>query len=313
MLKQNPRQVASFIFAAGALVAVALLAQSQQPPAAPAQPLAHFHHLHLNSTDPKAAIDFYTSHFDCEKAKLAGVVDAVWAQKSWILFNKVSQPPPSDIVSALYHFGWGAEDMKATYQQQVDSGTKFSTPITDISETTGRGKPGAFYYAYVEGPDKAMIELNTSSNHNFGHIHMLSADPIGTSEWYIKEFGMTRRGPAPVRTAKPYIFNNIQLSPSASLMMDNVNFIFFPIEFAQTLMPELWKGRTTFESPKGRVMDHFGFSVDNLDETLARLRADGVKVTDEPRSVLGGKVKFAFIEGPDNVRIELVEGHATKM
>ena len=33
-------------------------------------PGAHFHHLHLNATDPKAAIEFYTSKFDAEKARL---------------------------------------------------------------------------------------------------------------------------------------------------------------------------------------------------------------------------------------------------
>ena len=292
-------------FATLAMMAGALAAQTTQ------EPLAHFHHLHLNSTNPKAAIEFYTTHFDCEKAKFAGAVDAVWAQKSWILFTKVNEPPPSETISALYHFGWGAEDMKAAYQKQVEEGTKFSTPITDIHETTGWGKPGAFYYAYVEGPDHAMIELNTANHHHFGHIHMLSADPIAAGEWYVKEFGFTRRGPAPSRNAQPYIFHGVQLSPSASLMLDNVNFIIFPIEFAQTLMPE-WKDRKEFESPKGRVMDHFGLSVDNLDETLARLRRDGVKVTDEPRTVLGGKVRFAFIEGPDKVRIELVEGRASK-
>jgi catechol 2,3-dioxygenase-like lactoylglutathione lyase family enzyme len=36
--------------------------------------------------------------------------------------------------------------------------------------------------------------------------------------------------------------------------------------------------------------------VTNLNETLERLRKDGVKVTDG-----------AFIEGPDRIRIELVE------
>ena len=56
------------------LVAVLLLtattARSQEPQ--PPPQLAHFHHVHLNATDPKAAIDFYTSKFDCEKAKFAG-------------------------------------------------------------------------------------------------------------------------------------------------------------------------------------------------------------------------------------------------
>src|SRR5262245_51191890 len=64
-------------------------AATQTQPAASQFPEAHFHHLHLNTLDTKAAIDFYTSKFDCEKAKFAGLMDAVWSQKSWMLFNKV--------------------------------------------------------------------------------------------------------------------------------------------------------------------------------------------------------------------------------
>jgi len=103
----------------------------------PAFPVAHFHHLHLNSTDPQAAINFYTSKFDCEKARFAGLLDGVWAQKSWMLFTKVSAPPPWELTSAVWHFGWGAEDMKATYQKQLDLGTKFFNPLTDISDIGG--------------------------------------------------------------------------------------------------------------------------------------------------------------------------------
>ena len=97
---------------------LAVPVQATQQPA----PIAHFHHLHLNSTDPAAAIDFYTSKFDCEKARFAGLLDGVWAQKSWLLFTKVSSPPPWELTSAIWHFGWGAEDMKATYQKHLDMG-----------------------------------------------------------------------------------------------------------------------------------------------------------------------------------------------
>jgi hypothetical protein len=38
---------------------------------------AHFHHLHLNATDPKADIEFYTTKFDAEKASFKGLIDAV--------------------------------------------------------------------------------------------------------------------------------------------------------------------------------------------------------------------------------------------
>src|ERR1044072_7446502 len=114
-----------------------------------ANPAAHFHHLHLNTTDAAAAINFYTSKFDCEKARFAGLMDGVWAQRSWLLFTKVSPPPPWELTSAIWHFGWGAEDMKATYQKQLDSGTKFFNPLTDISDIGGNtGATGLFYYAY---------------------------------------------------------------------------------------------------------------------------------------------------------------------
>ena len=40
------------------------------------------------------------------------------------------------------------------------------------------------------------------------------------------------------------------------------------------------------------------------------MRRSGVKVTDEIKSVAGEKIKYTFIEGPDKIRIELVEGQA---
>ena len=284
-------------FFAAAALAASLAAQQ-----------VHFHHLHLNATDPAAAIDFYTSRFDAEKAKFAGAVDAVWAQKSWILFSKVNAAPPSEIFSTIWHFGWGAEDMQKEYQRQLDLGTKFQTPITDISDIGGGNARGLFFYAYVDGPDHSLIELNTARHHNFGHVHLLSADPVAAGEWYAKHFGVPN-----VRYQKQKrMYRNVQIAPSASLMIDNVNVIIYPIEYAQTSWPEQWKDRKEFESTKGRVVDHIGLSVDNLDETLARLEKKGVKITDPPRSVLGGKVRYAFIEGPDQLRIELVEGHAQK-
>src|SRR5262245_14233413 len=143
MLSYNPGMHSSVVrsLAGSALVAGLLLlggaAWTQEPPA----PLAHFHHVHLNALDPKAAIEFYTTKFLSEKGKLAGAIDSGWAQKSWLLFTKVDKAPKSEITSAIWHIGWGAENMQETYQKQLDSGTKFQTPITDISDQ-GDGKGG---------------------------------------------------------------------------------------------------------------------------------------------------------------------------
>ncbi len=261
----------------------------------------------MNSTDPKAAIEFYTSKFDAEKASFKGLLDAVWTQKSWILIQKVAAAPPSEVVSTIWHFGWGAEDMKAAYQKQLDSGTNFATPITDISDIGGGTQMGRLFYAYVQGPDNSLIELNTAAHHHFGHIHLLSEDPVAAGEWYAKHFGVKSRGAAQAR-----MYRGVQIAPSASFMMDEVSFIIYPVEYARTSKMPGWADRKAFEPTKGRVVDHIGISVENLDDAISKLRKEGITVTDEPRSIAGGKVKFAFIEGPDKMRIEIVEGRASK-
>lgn len=283
-----------------ALAACSLVGESG---AAQVKNESHFHHLHLNATDPRAAIDFYTTKFDSEKARFAGLLEGVWAQKSWMLFSKVSTAPPWELTSAVWHFGWGAEDMQATYKKQLDSGTKFFTPITQLAPT--------FWYAYVEGPDRALIELNTANHHQFGHLHLFSEDPVSAGEWYMKHLGATRRGNATTPPSRePRFRNGIQVGPSMSLMVDNVNLIIYPIQYSKQVYPDHWKGQTAMTSTKGRVVDHVGFSFDNLSEALEQMRKEGVKVTQEIRSI--GKIKFAFIEGPDKINIELVEGHARK-
>jgi len=51
--------------------------------------------------------------------------------------------------------------------------------------------------------------------------------------------------------------------------------------------------------------DHFGIHVDDLDGTIARMKAKGVTVTVEPR-VVDPQTKIAFVKGPDGVLIELM-------
>jgi len=64
------------------------------------------------------------------------------------------------------------------------------------------------------------------------------------------------------------------------------------------------------ESSEGHSIDHLGFRVDNLDATLQRLKKDGVKILSPTRALLDGKIKFAFIEGPDHIKIEVIEDRA---
>jgi 4-hydroxyphenylpyruvate dioxygenase-like putative hemolysin len=108
------------------------------------------------------------------------------------------------------------------------------------------------------------------------------------------------------------MYRDVQIGPNVSLMMDNVNIIIFPVQYSRKAYADQWKNQTAMSSTKGRIVDHVGFSVENLSEALEKMRKDGVKVTDEIKTAAGGKIKYAFVEGPDKIRIELVEGQAHK-
>ncbi len=286
------------------LLAASVSTAQEQPP----QPLVHFHHVHLNALNPDLAMGWYTRHFDCERAKF-GDADALWVGKSWILFNKVDQPPAWKITTALYHIGWGTENAKSDFDKFIAMGARFETPMRDLAEGLPLA-PGQRYYMYLWGPDNVMIEDITANHHYYDHVHLLSEDPVSAGEWYQKEFGFPRRAQPPSRT--PRYYNGYQIGPTSGFNIDNVNVPIFPIELARQLFPAEWEGRQHPDSPKGHALDHFAFSCDNLDAMLARLRKDGVKVVEEPHTSFNGALKSAFIEGPDHVLIELVEGHAKK-
>ncbi|MBL8232809.1 MAG: VOC family protein [Bryobacterales bacterium] len=255
---------------------------------------AHFHHVHINATNPELAQRFYTSKFDCESSVYAGK-PAVWAQKSWLLFEKAKRIADS-AESPIWHIGWGAEDMPAAYQKQIESGTKFHTPLTDISDLANfKG----FFYAYVDGPDHALIELNTARHHHFGHLHLFSADPHKAADWYEQHLGVKARKSRP----ETRMYRDVQVAPSASFNIDNVNVIIYPAGY---------RGHQRFRSTRGTVFDHVAFSVDNLDAALKRMQDGGVHMLSKPSKIKGTRQRSFLVEGPDQIAIEVVEGHAAK-
>ncbi len=262
----------------------------------------HFHHAHLNSTDPQGAMAWYLEHLSAEKAKLGGE-DALWTQQSWLLFNKVKQPPPYDIVSPLFHIGWGAEDMKAEFERQIKLGTTFSVALTDAVELFGSGQRDRNFFMYLYGPDHVTIEVQSANHHNFMHVHMLSDDPVAAADWYVKHLGLTpRNSSAAVRA-----YRGIPTGPLGGASLDAVTFFWYPTSHAKALYGGEWKGRTQYATNRGRVLDHIAFSVDNLDQTVTRLKSEGVAVIGAPRMANG--LRSVFIQGPDNAEIEIVEGH----
>ena len=69
------------------------------------------------------------------------------------------------------------------------------------------------------------------------------------------------------------------------------------------------KGVEELHSTKGKILrgvDHLAFGVDNLDQVANDLKSKGAKFITEPMQS-GPDLKISFIEGPDGIRIEVLE------
>lgn len=83
------------------------------------------------------------------------------------------------------------------------------------------------------------------------------------------------------------------------------------IELLESTDPEGPIGK--FIAKKGPGIHHVALGVDNLEETLGRLAADGVRLIDERPRIGAGGVKIAFIHpaSTGGVLLELCERAAT--
>lgn len=61
----------------------------------------------------------------------------------------------------------------------------------------------------------------------------------------------------------------------------------------------------------GTGYGHVAIGVDDLDETLRRLREQGIEAEREPYTVRDGGSRLTFVRDPDGYRIELVERSGT--
>ena len=186
--------------------------------------------------------------------------------------------------TALWHLGWGAADFRAGYVRLLDLGTRFSHPAEQLL-------PGLFY-AYAVGPEGLSVELNSSKRDGFGHIHLYSAHPVVAGEWY------QRLGLQPTRPLeeKPVVLGRYTLSSAAYLDAGGVALLIFP-------KPD---DVGDLVSSEGTVVDHLAFQVDDLDRKLSDLRRSGTRILQMPSELSPG-TRAAVVQGPDRMRVELVE------
>src|SRR5262249_1643333 len=224
---------------------------------------ASFHHVHLNSTDPSKAIEFYTRVFDVTKKVRLADFEGIQSENMYLLFNKTPSSPPTSPDSAIWHFGWGSTAMEADYQKHLASGVTFQTPITKLNS--------GVLFAYMKAPDGALVEINTSNTRAFIHVHLYSDAPLCAADWYVKHLGAVSRssaprtGPCEVPFAAPSDPLGVIRSPATTVRVGEVNLIIYPRQRPGPLV-----------SPRGHVVDHIAFRVPDLTVALQQLRKAGV-------------------------------------
>jgi catechol 2,3-dioxygenase-like lactoylglutathione lyase family enzyme len=300
-----------------------------------------FHHLHLNSVDPEAALAFYTMQFPTtSKASWAGFPALKSPNDVMVLFTKVAAPPTIVPQSAYWHFGWHVPDVRkslATYQRRPEvkllplytteeggfvfvssdtwPGTGGVLGLTKAriaaAKVEGVKPAGGAGFAYMQGPDNAIVEYQGDMPaERFNHVHLYQEDPFCAQLWYQKHLGGTpvaSRVPGPARTEANC---KVARSPDRTWPALEKEGMFRVPTAAVTFgdVALTWyanPGDTPLATSRGQLYDHVALSVSDLDAWVAKLRGEGVTVLEAPYKI--GDTRAAMIEGPSREAIELVE------
>ena len=304
-------------------------------------PAPGFHHLHLNSVDPDAAVDFYTRRFPTTaKTSWGGLPALASPNDVLILFAKVAAAPATSPQTAIWHFGWHVTDTRQTlesFKGQADvallplyttdeGGSVFissdSWPGTggvpgrtkaQIAEAKATGvqptRTGGF--GYLQGPDNALVEY--AGNHpaeRFNHVHFYQDDPFCAQLWYQKHLnapifaGRTSSTPLTEDTCR------VPRGPERSwpalnregmFRAPSAAVVFGDVAFAWYVR----QGDRPLVGTRGQLYDHIALSVSDLDAWVAKLRGEGVTFLEEPYTL--GDTRAVMIEGPSREALELVE------
>jgi hypothetical protein len=303
-------------------------------------PAPRFHHIHLNSVDPDSAIAFYTRQFpSTSKGSWGGFPALKSPNDVMVLFTKVNTPPTSEPQSAIWHFGWHVTNSRRcleTYKTRPEvellplytseeggsvlissdtwpgQGGVLGLTKVQIAEAQakGLGPAGGGGFAYMRGPDTALVEY--AGDHRaerFNHVHLYQEDPLCAQLWYQKHLNAAPRvgwGGLPVseadckvprgddRTWPALNREGMFRSPRAGVEFGDVALIWYANQEEQPLASSI-----------GQLQDHIALSVTDLGAWAEKLRSENVTFLEQPYNL--GDTHAVMIEGPSREALELVE------
>ena len=212
-----------------------------------------------------------------------------------LLFLKEQKPTGGSRGTVLDHIGLASPDVPALAKKVVAAGYKRTVgretaataaqPAGGVSEVYGR-------FEYLLGPDDVKVEVVTDAKAalpiNHHHVHWINPMYVEMRDWYVKALDAT-----------PRTGNNTFTDYFAGADLPGIGYMlnFFRLEREGTLT-----------GTAGRVIDHVGFEVRNLEEFCKKLEAKGIKLTQPYRRQGPLNIPTATLVDPWGTVIELTEG-----
>ena len=263
--------VLALVVAASSLVAIPAVALA-----------ADYHHVHITGASPSEGVRWYTRHLDCEP--VADRPDAADCDGVELIFM-VQPTMGSTQGTGVNHISFSYPDLTAKMAELEAVGVRGSgVRLQRFPDgSTLRDVPGLFKIGFIFDPWGTRIEMvEDADTFGFHHIHLSATNPAATLAWYQDVFG----------------------GEPASLkgQLDG-------LRFGDVWVLVMEHGEGTPATTRGRALDHIGFVVPDLDAAAADMRQRGIVFQEEPAVPEGGRTsaKRAFIVGPDNVRLAVVE------
>ena len=243
---------------------------------------ADYHHVHITSASPPQAVAWYARHMGCEP--MADRSDAADCYGVEVVFVPQTTVGASQ-GTGVDHIGFSFADLPAKMEEleRVGVGGAGVRLQRNLDGSTWRDVPGLFKIAFIFDPWGTRIELVEDPEMlGFHHVHLSAADPEATLAWYRDVMGG-----APDRLK----------GRLDGLRFGDVWFLVSPNAEGEPA--------STIE----RAIDHIAFVVDDMDAAASDLRARSVRFEQEPAVPEGGRTaaRRAFLVGPDNVRVAVVE------
>ena len=249
-------------------------------------PIVYGHH-HVNASDVAAHNKFWVEGLGGSMVEIGDAKREIISFPNVLVFLTEREPTGGTIGTVVNHIGFETTDIFTAVAHLQAMGypmiTRQELPASyEVEDGIGK-RVGGNTIAYVLGPDDIKVELIENKSIEYPiqlhHIHWAAEDGEAMRAWYVEHFSAisgTRIG-----------------QPAADL--PGINLTYAPA--AEAPLPS-----------RGRVLDHIGFEVDDLEAFCRELQSKGIVLDRGYTEVPSLGIAIAFLTDPWGTYIELTEG-----